>query len=73
MTSTANGGGGAKRAAHLIDTALALGMAHLRPLPMPWYSHTCLDLYCAFAALVVAFLLLLRLLAFLYSLLARVC
>ena len=73
LSHTMSTAGGVQRAAQLVDTALELGMAHLRPMPMPWYTHTCLDLYCAFACVIVAFLLSLRLLVLLWSLLGRVC
>lgn len=73
LRHTMSAAGGAQRAAQLVDTTLTLGMAHLRPPPMPWYVHSCLDLYCAGACIVVVCLLCLRALACLYALLVQYC
>jgi hypothetical protein len=73
LSRTMSAAGGVKRAAQLVDTTLALGMAHLRPPPMPWYTNSCLDLYCAGACIVVACLLCLRVIVCLYTLMMRWC
>ena len=76
LAATMTRAGGVKRAAHLVDSVIALGgTAHMRPLhlAMPWYSAMCLDVYCAGAATAVALFVACRLLLAAYSLLLRVC
>ena len=73
LAATLRRAGGLKRAAHLVDTVLALGTDHLRPLPMPWYTSMCLDVYCAGAATAVAVFIACRILFAMYNLLLRVC
>lgn len=54
LAATMKRGGGVKRAAQLVDSVLVVGMDHMRPLPMPWYTETCLDVYCAGAVAVAS-------------------
>ena len=73
LAATLKRAGGLKRAAHLVDTVIALGTDHMRPLPMPWYTAMCLDVYCAGAATAVAVFIACRILFVMYNLLLRVC
>ena len=67
LAATMSRAGGVQRAAHLVDSFLALGTDHIAPAPMPWYVSSCLDIYAACGACVLALLVALRAVLWVYG------